>query len=177
MLLEKSINYLKQKLQEKGSFEIYLGEGKTSNVTCKFNSPVSVIDIEQLELQTGLTLPDDYKHFLLLHNGATLFDDVEYGGECYLYDIELVLENYQDSLGNYPNEWLTIGYHYGEEIVLDCNKVRNGDKYCIMHRGASEPNGVAYGLKLSFELWLDRLIICQGLNYWNPPRFSIEESY
>jgi hypothetical protein len=177
MLVEKSINYLKQKLEEKGFFEIYQGEGKTSSVTCKFNNPVSFTEIEEFESQTGLTLPNDYKQFLLLHNGASFFDDVKYGGECYLYDIELVLENFQDRSGDFPSGWITIGYHFGEEIVLDCDKYKNGDKYCVMHRGASEPNGIAYGLKLSFELWLDRLIICQGLNYWNPPRFSIEESY
>lgn len=100
MLVVKSLNYLKHKLEEKGFFEIYQGEGGTSNVTCKFNDPASLSVIEKFELQTRLTLPDDYKQFLLLHNGASFFDDVKYGGECYLYDIELVLENYQNSLGD-----------------------------------------------------------------------------
>lgn len=177
MVVEKSLNYLKQKLEEKGFFEIYQGEGRVSNVTCKFNDPASLIELEQFEIHTGLSLPDDYKQFLLLHNGASFFDDVNFGGECYLYDIGLVLENYQDMLGDFPSGWITIGYHYGEEILMDCDMYKIGDRYCLMHRDACEPCGVAYSLKLSFELWLDRLIICQGLNYWNPPRFSIEESY
>jgi len=177
MLVVKSLNYIKQRLKDNGFFEIYQGEGRTSNVTCKFNDPASLIDVEQFELQTGLSLPDDYKQFLLLYNGASFFVDVKFGGECYLYDIELVLENYQDMLGDFPSGWITIGYYYGEEILLDCNRFKNGDKYCLMYRNACDPWGVAYSLKLSFELWLDRLIICQGLNFWNPPRFSIEDSY
>lgn len=93
-------------------------------------------------------------------------------------NIELILENYQDVLsGGFPSGWIKLGYNYREEILIDCDRYKKGDRYCLMHRDACEPCGVAYSLKSSFELWPDRLIICQGLNFWNPPRFSIEESY
>jgi hypothetical protein len=42
MLVEKSINYLKQRLDEKGFFEIYQGEERVGKVTCKFHDPVSL---------------------------------------------------------------------------------------------------------------------------------------
>jgi hypothetical protein len=177
MLVNQTLNYLKEKLHERGFFEIYQGEGITSNVTCKFNDPVPLSKIEEFEEYTNLALPDDYKQFLLLHNGISLFDDVKYGGECNVFDLDLVLENYQVSERDFPSGWITIAYHYGEEIVLDCENYKSGNKYCLLYRGASEPRGVAYNINLSFELWLDRLVICQGLNFWNPPKFSVEDSY
>jgi hypothetical protein len=167
MLVEKSINYLKQRLDEKEFFEIYQGEGRVGKVTCKFHDPVSLTELEEFELQTGLTLPNDYKHFLLINNGISLFEDVKYGGECYLFNIDLVLENYEDRKDDFPTGWITIAYHYGDEIILDCDKYKNGNKSCLMYRGACEPSGVAYNLGISFELWFDRLIICQGFNFWN----------
>jgi hypothetical protein len=79
MLVNKTLKYLKEKLNERSFFEIYQGEGITSNVTCKFNDPAPILKIEEFEEQTNLVLPDDYKQFLLLHNGISLFDDVKYG--------------------------------------------------------------------------------------------------
>jgi hypothetical protein len=39
----------------------------------QFNEPASESEIEEYELQTGLSLPHSYKLFLLKHNGAHLF--------------------------------------------------------------------------------------------------------
>ncbi|WP_409304975.1 SMI1/KNR4 family protein [Peribacillus sp. SCS-155] len=177
MLVEQSLGYLKSRLADKNFFEIYQGEGRIIKVTCTFNEPAPVERIEEFELKTNLSLPPDYKRFLQTHNGVTLFDDVEYGGECYLYDIDYVFENYLDWQEDFPSGWISIGYHYGDEILIDCDKFQNGNKYCLLYRDACEPSGVAHLLNLSFELWLDRLIICQGLNFWNPPRFAVEDNY
>lgn len=177
MLVEKTLEHLKNKLKKDNFFEIYEGEGRVSKVTCTFGPPVPPAKIKDFEKQTKIILPEDYKQFLQLHNGISLFDDVKCGGECKLYNIEYILETYLDTLKYSPKGWLFIGYHYGDEIVLDCEKFNNGDKYCVLYRDACEPAGLAYDLKLSFELWLDRLVICQGLNFWNPPMFSIEDTY
>jgi hypothetical protein len=46
------------------------------------------------------------------------------GDHC---NIELVLENYLDLLsGGFPSGWIKIGYHYGNEIFMDCDRYNKG---------------------------------------------------
>ena len=92
-LVEKTIKALQKRLADShNSLCIQGEEGFTYNATCTFNPPATDEQIAYVEKQTGYKLPDDYKTFLKITNGCRLFDDVQYGGEAYLYSLQQLVE-------------------------------------------------------------------------------------
>lgn len=76
-------------------------EGLKEEVKCTFEEPASPEEIIQAEKDLKMKFPEDYKEFLLLHNGATLFssigeDGVENGGELWLFSIKEIKEAIED---------------------------------------------------------------------------------
>ncbi|MBR8643896.1 SMI1/KNR4 family protein [[Brevibacterium] frigoritolerans] len=68
-------------------------EGLIYEVTCDFNAPASEKAIKLFEDQTGWTLPQDYREFLLLHNGANLLYTPSYGDGIELFQLKKLLKN------------------------------------------------------------------------------------
>lgn len=163
-LVEKTINSLKERLNKnEGLIEIYRGEGRVEQVKCTFNAPTSTKEIESFEKDTGFILPDDYKRFLLISNGCSLFDHPYYGGESYLYDLDTILEEYIEET---HEGCFTIGYFYTENIVVNSDRYREGNKNYLMVKEKIDQFIEARDLNMNFELWLDRYVISQGRNFW-----------
>lgn len=93
--------------------------------------PLSAQDLEEFEERVGVTLPDEYRQFLLTVNGGwattdfhhPLTADGDFGIDC-LYGIgiedeyrsmERSLEAYE---GRYPSEFLPVGEDPGGNLVL-----------------------------------------------------------
>ncbi len=109
-VLKLALDSLKEQLERNdNAIEIYIGNGTTSKVTCRFNNPLTDQELENFIEQYDLALPIDYRRFLLMHDGAKLFFDPYYGGEFELFDIETII----DILNNrdFPENWLIVGYH------------------------------------------------------------------
>lgn len=83
----------------------------------EFNPPATASQIEEFERKEGLVIPESYKEFLLLSNGAKLL-----GGDCYLYSVnsnDKFKVNYDLSDGNVPKELLIIGFYNSRQICFD----------------------------------------------------------
>ncbi|MCD2476114.1 SMI1/KNR4 family protein, partial [Staphylococcus aureus] len=47
------------------------------DATFHFKDPASPQEISDIEQKLGVTFPNDYKEFLLQHNGMEMFDGIE----------------------------------------------------------------------------------------------------
>lgn len=86
---------------------------------CVFNPPATEQEIETLERQYGLTLPDEYKEFLRFSNGAEIC-----GHSCTIYGTDMFGAG--DAM--VPDPLYTVGERIGdgERIALD---PRDGELY------------------------------------------------
>lgn len=164
--IEKSLKALQSRLDSENSLVIQREEGYIYNVEFEFNSPTSIEEINRFTEKTGWHLPDDYKEFLLLHNGAHLFSDVKYGGGYQLLALDEIHQEYVEYLDDAPKNWYPISIDNGDYIFIDSLKVEDGKKDYLIRFQADEPVEHALKLNMNFETWLDKLIVCQGLEFW-----------
>ncbi len=163
-MVEQTLHGLKTRLQKNNNIiEIQQENGYVTLATCTFNQPVADEEIFRFEKQTGWYLPEDYKQFLRITNGCSLFDDPQYGGENYLYNLELIWDlDYEDPYdGCYK-----IGYFYGENIVINSDLARQGSPCYLFVKDKIDPYEEARPLHMNFAQWLDRFIVCQGVKFW-----------
>lgn len=93
-LIMDSLNALKGRLDTENTLAVQSVEGFTYTAKFEFNDSALESDLDHFQKETGWSLPDDYKKFLLIHNGALLFAHVEYAGGFDLLSLkEIPLEH------------------------------------------------------------------------------------
>ena len=123
--------------------------------------PTNLEEIEEFEKLIGATLPDDYKQFLLKHNGGhpvvESFDLIEPINEfnpiigvswfyaLYEGDVSNISREFKLSRDRLTDEYIPIAYNSGGEICI----VVRGDKY-----------GRVYYLTTNWSYWKE-----EELNY------------
>lgn len=83
----------------------------------EFNPPATETQIAEFEENTGISIPNSYKDFLRLSNGAELS-----GGDCQLYSVNMNDKfriNYDFSDGSVPDELLILGFYNSQHICFD----------------------------------------------------------
>ncbi len=83
----------------------------------EFASPATYSQIEAFEKTANVIIPESYKVFLRLSNGAELF-----GGDCQLYSADMNVKfriNYDFSDGSVPDELLILGFYNSQHICFD----------------------------------------------------------
>lgn len=162
--LIKRLNDNKLEIQNEGGF--------VSSVGFEWNNPAAEGDIINLENQTGHLLPEDYKNFLKISNGATLFKDLAYGQwGCNMLKTENIWDETQKHLKRgyqLMDSWIIIAKWLGDGdvVLIDLEKYKNGDaNYLIDGDEGYQTNDWDY-IKGGFKKWLDRLIVAQGAKYW-----------
>ncbi|SHM88466.1 SMI1/KNR4 family protein [Ruminococcus flavefaciens] len=83
----------------------------------EFNPPATETQIAEFEENTGISIPNSYKDFLRLSNGAELS-----GGDCQLYSVDMNDKfriNYDFSEGSVPEELLILGFYNSQHICFD----------------------------------------------------------
>lgn len=175
LLIEKTIAALQQRLRTNNNLLLLqLEEGRITEATCTFHSPVSDEDLRSFTDMIGFNLPEDYIAFLKITNGCRLFDHPHYGGENYLYGIWEILENtYEEP----SNGYLKIGYFYQENIFIDLKAYHNGRRNYLYVKEHIDQFDQGRALNMNFELWFDRFIINQGAKFWNYPYITAENYY
>ncbi|WP_430791068.1 SMI1/KNR4 family protein [Virgibacillus flavescens] len=111
---------LKQRLDQQSSLHLQKTKGTVQKVTCTFNSPADIEKIFLFEKETKWIIPVDLREFLLIHNGAKLFQG-EYGGEMHLYSLEEIKSGH---LPHMPDHCYPIGYYEGEYLFVDSNQCK-----------------------------------------------------
>jgi hypothetical protein len=129
------------------------------------DAPANKEELDNFTKATGWKLPEGYKKFLNLHNGANLFLDVDCTASILLYPLIEIIKYYNKYnmyyAGAYPRNWYMIGTYqgYGEYIFIDSDKVNNGQEDYLVYVQVGNIVNI-------FETWLDRLIVCQGERFW-----------
>jgi len=156
------------------SIEIIAEKGVSHTVTCSFNPPINQIDIDEFEKKINHKLPEDYREFLLLHNGVRIFDmlldGIDIGGGLEIYSLEeisdvLNSEEFQQS------SFLPIGYISERHLVIDLKSIKESNYLFTKNSAEVTP------LYVNFELFIDRYIISQGANFWEWPIYTAKNYY
>ncbi|PIH55329.1 SMI1/KNR4 family protein [Paenibacillus sp. LK1] len=146
--------------QNDGHIEILVPTGKTAAIN-KFKPSASEDKIKELSDYFSTPLPPDYISFLRLCNGASLFEDPEYGGENFLFSAQDVIHYNEAS-----HSKIVVANILDDRILIDLESWRNQDQdylllseslYSVEHIGSFYSN---------FETWLERFIISQGSKFW-----------
>lgn len=167
----ESIYSLKGRLSEENTLIVQNERGFIMETEFEWNQPASELDIMLYEKNSGIILPQSYKEFLKLSNGAILFKDKKYGQwGCKVYGAsELTVINEQiRTWRQIPDSWLVFATWIGDGdmLMFDINKYKAGEKnYIIDGDECDSENDFCY-IKGDFEKWIDRLIVSQGSKYW-----------
>lgn len=172
-LTKKTLDALKERLDENNSMLVQQPKGVLLRRIFEFNPPLTEENIIEFSLEQNLHLPEDYRQFLLMHNGASLFGG-EYGGSIIIFRLEDVRSYLHNGL---PSKWLPIATILGATLFADCGRYENGeDEYLFIHEDG-EKYEEAWNLQSNFEIWLDRLIVSQGSQYWRWPILTPQKFY
>lgn len=158
-LIIDTIKALKSRLDQNNMLLVQKEEGFLEKQQFLFNPPALENEINELPF----VLPDDYKEFLKLYNGITLYLSPEYGDCFKIFSISEILDDYQYI--DYPEGWFPIGYGYdGSRLIIAPVSGTKGYIYWLDDGSDLEdPNG---HLGLTFEEWLDYFIVAQGCKFW-----------
>lgn len=156
--IENVLSSLKSRLNEKNDLTIQASDGYLIDMKFKFHPPVDKDVINSHE-----NLPEDYKNFLLLHNGADFFC-WEYGNLFSIYSLEQSLSQLEQvRSGNYvpleyKDDWFPIGYVQDiGGLYIDLSSEKDN----IMLIGIPIVN-----MLCNLPTWLDRMIQVNGALYW-----------
>lgn len=178
-VISKSLTGLKKVLNNNNRMEILGIEGAVLEVKCTFNEPSNIEKLKQFEESTGLLLPDDYRDFLLIHDGAIIFEvllnsSINIGGGLYLFSIDEV-KNRKEELAFQQNHYPIASLLEGHHLVVDVEKIKNNDRnYLLITNPFFDEITM---LNLNFELFLDRYLLSQGSSFWEWPIYTAQNYY
>lgn len=150
---------LKKRLDEKGQIIVQSFNGHCYTAGFTFNDPTTQENINKFTFETGWIVPDDYKDFLFLNNGATFFS-YEYGDAFFFYTLEEIANIYNKEL--HGENFYPIGRCVDRgDIVIDNSRCKKKLKNYLLLNGIE-----IVDFQCNFKTWLDRMIVTQGECYW-----------
>ncbi|MED3835896.1 SMI1/KNR4 family protein [Peribacillus frigoritolerans] len=175
--IQNTLSGLKQLLNNNDQMKSVAEEGEVYTVSCSFNPPIKISEIETFESEHDIKLPEDYKAFLKLHNGARIYesvddDGVNIGGGLHLFSLDDIKETQEVE---YISEHGIPIAHLLEDcyLILDIEKLKSTDPNYL---NILEFTDIKI-LNLNFEIFLDRYIISQGVPFWSWPIYTAENYY
>ncbi|KRF54827.1 hypothetical protein ASG97_05380 [Bacillus sp. Soil745] len=175
--VHNTLSGLKKLLDNNEQMKTISEEGEVGSVSCSFNAPIQTTEIELFERENNIKLPEDYKAFLTLHNGARIYeliaeDDINIGGGLEIFSLDEIKE-YQE-IEYLSEHGIPIAHLLNDcYLILDTEKLKSGNPnyLCIMEFTELS------SLNLNFEIFLDRYIISQGEVFWSWPIYTAENYY
>lgn len=172
-VIQKTLLGLKRRLDNNKEITVQDAGGDTYSFTFLFNEGASGNEILSFEKDNQIVLPPDYKEFLQLHNGATLFSS--YGGGFLLLSLkesEDIMKRLGDTL---PQGYYPVGYADGEMILINSSEVVKEDRQTNYLYFWS--TGEKQQLNLNFEIWLIRFIQASGSYFWQWHYYTAKNFY
>lgn len=93
----RAVEELKKRLTERNTLIVQNEKGSISEVGFIWNEPATDEEIKKFESNNCIILPEGYKDFLRISNGAILYKDIEYGQwGCKILDLaEIITVTYR----------------------------------------------------------------------------------
>jgi hypothetical protein len=138
-------------------------------------TPASRGQINEIEKQLSLSLPQDYRKFLNeISNGAVLFYDKKYGQwGVRLFGTTELVEKQAKWKKSLPVTWASNLFAYGElfgeanALVFDLKRpTKDSMSYMVLETNAHDKFDDWVSMSRSFHEWLEHLVIAQGHKYW-----------
>ncbi|MFS0889890.1 SMI1/KNR4 family protein [Peribacillus frigoritolerans] len=175
--IQNTLSGLKKLLNTNDQMKIISYEGEVREITCSFNSEAVASEIEKFENENSIKLPEDYKAFLTLHNGARIYESIDEDGDKLGDGLEIFsldeIKEYQEI--EYLSEHGIPIAHLLEDcyLIIDTDKLKGGDPNYLNIMEFTDLSS----LNLNFEIFLDRYIISQGEAFWSWPIYTAENYY
>ena len=94
--------------------------GETIEVGFKWKNPASEEQINQFQSKNNINLPESYKEFLKVSNGAVIYEDIEYGGSGYkILGLDEIIKSTREKI-----EW---GYDLKDYWIVFAEVVGSSD--------------------------------------------------
>ena len=168
----KSIEALKNRLSNDDTLILQNENGFLGEMKFEWKNPTTDFEIQKFEIAHNITLPQSFKRFLKISNGAVLFRDIKYGqwgckilGLDELIDMSMQVKEWGYELSP---EWLVFATWLGDcdILIFDLSKDNSGEKNYIVDGEQGERIEDWVRIKGNFNKWIDRLIVSQGAKYW-----------
>lgn len=166
-----ALNGLKARLPESAQLHIQSTGGQTWFVTFRFNEAATESQITSFFERRNWAVPDEYRQFLRLHNGAILFTLPDRGGGGVdifsLEKMEFMRREYEYM---FPDHCYPVAMFNTAMILINSEAYIEGKSY-LFWQDCINTNEFAIDLKMDFATWLELLIIAQGSEHWFWPTF------
>ncbi|SEF66819.1 SMI1/KNR4 family protein [Paenibacillus sp. UNC499MF] len=170
-LLEKTLGSLKARCRQSSVFTQQNRDGCITETVCSFEPPNPPDAVTKFFTKNHWALPDDYRLFLELHNGAGLFRNADsQSGGLDLLSLDHIAAvrkeyGYLFAKGSYPVAFLNAAV-----LFIRSEDVRQGKPAYLYWQDCNDDTPL--NLKASFETWLDLFVVSQGSEYWLWPGFK-----
>lgn len=175
--VHNTLSGLKKLLDNNEQMKTISEEGEVYTVSCSFNAPIKTTEVEMFESEHDIKLPEDYKAFLTLHNGARIYESIDEDGDklgdgLEIFSLDEIKEHQEIE---YLSEHGIPIAHLLEDcyLILDTDKLKGGDPNYLNIMEFTDLSS----LNLNFEIFLDRYIISQGEVFWSWPIYTAENYY
>ncbi|MCL5290247.1 MAG: SMI1/KNR4 family protein [Firmicutes bacterium] len=168
----KAITALKSRLSQNNTLYIQNEGGHLSEAGFEWNEPATIEEIYEFEGQNQILLPETYKEFLRISNGALIFKDIQYGQwGCKVLGLNDILKvtSKKIKVGCQLKKYWTVFATWlgdGDMLVFDLNKYKAGEKNYIIDADQGYQTNKWVYIQGDFSKWIDRLIVAQGAKYW-----------
>ncbi len=174
-LWQRVLGGLQDQLGPDSTLWVTGGAGHYWTAHFRFNPPATSTALQVCKEKLPAPLPPEYQDFLMVHDGATLYYDNEYGQWGFdLYGTaELTQRNAEAEwrewlVEPWPPSYLVFGRPWAEPDLLIFDTARitlQGE--CVVVDGDHEEQIANWKvIARSFSEWLDHLVDAQGVKYW-----------
>jgi len=163
---------LRSRLTSNNTLFVQNEGGYVADAGFDWAKPATDNEIHDFEIEHSIILPETFKDFLKISNGAMFFKDIQYGQwGCKILGLdELISITKEVSRWGYElkPEWLVFATWLGDcdILVFDLEKSTMGSRNYIIDGDSGDRVADWDYLKGDFAHWIDRLIVSQGAKYW-----------
>jgi hypothetical protein len=167
-IVQLTLEGLKKRLDSESILLIQAETGYSEPAKFNFNTGASENEIDGFAKEFNLIIPWDYKEFMLRHNGASLFVHPYYGGGIQLFRLDEIRQLYieYDYIDMIPKGWYPIGTSNGDMLFINSNECNDRSSTYLYWTEMLFVDS-AISLDLNFERGFERLIVCNGVHFWN----------
>lgn len=168
----KQIKLLKERTSSRNTLSYTDIFGQTIEVGFSWGNPASEEEIHEFELLNNMKLPKSYKEFLKISNGATIYEDIEYGGGGFkLLGLNEILESTKDRIKwgyDLKDYYIVFAEVMGNSdfLLFDLKKNEEKGKDYIIDGDTGYPVDEWAYIKGDFIHFINRLITTNGSVYW-----------